>query len=103
MGFKLSKIFKSVTKAFDPLLPESAKKLGNKVGGIVGVQPFATQDNSSASPAPAPAPAALDISSLTDEQMTAEAQKRMAKLGKYFTSPLGVLSSASTGSQRTFS
>lgn len=39
------------------------------------------------------------------DQTEAEAlsTKRLARLGRYFTSPIGVLSGASTGSQKVFS
>lgn len=96
----LSKSLKRVTK----LIPgwSIAGKTINALGDSLGISD--NKNKSDAAPVAPVAPVApLDITSLSDEEMTAEAQKRMAKLGKYFTSPLGVLSNASTGSQRTFS
>lgn len=97
-----SKITKPFAKAIDPLLPEKAKDVLNKVaiGGLAFGGAFEKPEQATTAATPA---AALDASSLTDDEMTAEAQKRLAKLGKYFTSPLGVLQNASSGSQRVFS
>jgi hypothetical protein len=40
----------------------------------------------------------------TTEDVEAQAaQRRLARLSKYFTSPLGILDNATTGSQRVFS
>lgn len=99
---------KSLTKPFqkilDPILPESVKKAASKMSILGDANPFAgIQNKDNGAAAPAAAPAALDVSTVSDDELNAEAQKRMAKLGKYFTSPLGVLNGASTGAQRTFS
>jgi hypothetical protein len=92
-------------KPLAKILPDWADKplnsLDKMTGGYLAGGAFAPKESDSA--APAATTASLDPSSLSDEELTAEAQKRLAKLGKYFTSPLGVLSSASTGSQRIFS
>lgn len=105
----VSKVTKPVAKLMDPLLPEKAKEIANKVDSAVGGIAFggAFDKPGGYDTAKAAADTATvakpEISALTDDEMTAEAQKRLAKLGKYFTTPLGVLQSASTGSQRTFS
>lgn len=92
MGF-----FKSVTKVIKNSLGMNGFK------NMLDPLNLVLKDKKQEAPAPAPAPAAMDSSTLTDDQLSAEAQKRMAKLGRYFTSPLGVLQQASTGSQKVFS
>lgn len=98
--------FKSLTKSFqkaiDPLLSESVKTAASGMSILGDANPLAGVQNQESS-AVAATTETLDASTLSDDELTAEAQNRLAKLGKYFTSPLGVLQNASTGSQRTFS
>lgn len=114
MGW-LKKITKTVMspiqKAIDPLLPESVKKLENKIdnalGGAVwgGTMASNIQDNGGAAGTAASTgtTAAQATGTITEEEAQAVAQKRLARLGKYFTSPLGVLGNASTAAQKVFS
>jgi hypothetical protein len=87
---------KLMSKPFKTLFEVSPAGMIAKAAGLTG-------DKKSESSAPAPAPTSFDTTTLSDDELTAEAQKRLARLGKYFTSPLGVLQNASTASQRVFS
>lgn len=110
--------FKSIVKPFksilrpiqnmiDPLLPESVKKFAQKgYLGIAGEALTLAPGESRYGDKPdtsIPAASSLGVGAMSDDELTAEAQKRLARLGKYFTSPLGVLQNASTASQRVFS
>jgi hypothetical protein len=99
MGF-----FKSLAKTADKLMSESVKKLVVKdpLGKQLPIIKEIGELGKGSGAAPAPA-TPMDAGTLSDDELTAEAQKRLARLGKYFTSPLGTLQQASTGAQRTFS
>lgn len=108
MGFKLKSIFSSiakpVAKAIDPLLPESTKKVLDKVdamsGNMLADGAYGKSiDGSSGSSAAD----ATDTGRLDQATMDELSQKRLAKLGKYFTSPIGVLSGANTVNAKVFS
>lgn len=72
------------------------------IGAIVTAIQRSNDNGGSSAPAPAPKvdPAA---GRLDQETMDEAAKKRMARLGKYFTSPLGALDAANTGSAKVFS
>lgn len=61
----------------------------------------ATKANEAA--APIVEPPAVTAPAITSDEAETLSAKRLARLGRYFTSPLGVLSGASTGSQKIFS
>lgn len=109
MGW-LKKIFQPIQKAVDPLLPESVKKIAAKADVLhLGIDPLlGVQNPKQDAPAAAATPTetagpAASITGITQEEAESISSKRLARLGRYFTSPLGVLSGASTGSQKVFS
>jgi hypothetical protein len=107
MGW-LKKIFSPIQKAIDPLLPESVKKIAAKADVLnLGIDPLLGVQNPKNDAPAAAAASASDAGpaapAITPEEAETLSTKRLARLGRYFTSPLGVLSGASTGSQKVFS
>lgn len=98
---------KMIDKTVDPFVPEWAKKLNDKFipesvkGSDAAV--FFTGPEYNNTSGGSGKPAAADIGNLTDEEAQTAAQKRLARIGRYFTSVLGDLSGASTGKQKVFS
>lgn len=93
MGW-FSKLFKNIVKNFTPI---------GLVAGPDNVNKWFGDKPAEAAPAAAPAAAAPATPTITDAEAETTSAKRLARMGKYFTSPLGVLSGASTGSQKIFS
>lgn len=107
MGW-LKKLIKSTYDIIDPLMPESIKKIDDKMLSAVGLSGVIEgqgklKNSSDASGAAATDPVTNTAPALTQEEAEGLSSKRLARLGRYFTSPLGVLSGASTGSQKVFS
>jgi hypothetical protein len=111
MGFKLKNIIRAVSKPFakaiDPLLPESVKKgldkLDARSGDLLAGGAFGAPTSDPSAPTATGTTVAQPTGAISEEEAQAVAQKRLARLGKYFTSPLGVLGNASTASQKVFS
>lgn len=99
MGF-FSKIFKPVAKLIDPLLPEGVKEVVQKAPLL---EPFILEKDTGGGGAPGAGPTEPAIGRLEQSELDEISAKRLARIGRYFTSPLGVLSSANTGSQKVFS
>ena len=114
MGW-LKKVFKPLAKAVDPILPEPVKKFADKsIGGIplLGLSSYVLRGENGGKMGSAPAAPTIEAppqqdttGRLTQTEIDAnlEQSKKMARLGKYFTSPLGALSTASTAGQKVFS
>lgn len=89
-----------VKEVNDQLTPEWLKKAGYSLGMSDEAMMLPAKNET---PAPAAAADTIDIGSLTAEEAQQSVAMRLARLSKYFTSPLGVLGSASTGSTKVFS
>ena len=97
--------FKSILKAIDPLRPEWEKNLSSKIDSALGnTGEYATVLPAESTTTDTTADTTTaSTGAITEEEAQAVAQKRLARLGKYFTSPLGVLGNASTAAQKVFS
>jgi hypothetical protein len=110
MAFKfkslLSKVTKPIANLVDPLLPESVKGVMDKLdaasGNLLAGGAYGSKETP-AGPAAETTIAAPAAPGLTQEEAEGLSSKRLARLGRYFTSPIGVLGNASTGSQKVFS
>jgi len=98
-------------KYVDPFIPESVKKGTDKFipESIKGKDltllfTGTTEYNNTSEPSGVSKPdAAVNIGNITDEEAQTAASKRLARIGKYFTSVLGDLSGINTGKQKVFS
>lgn len=94
-----SKLFKNVIKNFSVVGAVTAAAAPDQFNAAFGGKP----DTPAAAPVvEAPAAKAAEAS-ITPQEAEDTSSKRLARLGRYFTSPLGVLGNASTGSQKVFS
>jgi surface antigen len=99
----------AIAKPIAAVTPSFLKKPLNKVdaalGGLLAGGAFAGKSSDSSSTTTSTEDAATIAAKAAQDQATAdlEAQKRMARLGKYFTSPTNVLDGASSASQKVFS
>jgi hypothetical protein len=113
VGFKLkslgSFVMKPVAKIIDPLLPEFAKKgldkidamSGNLLAGGAFGKPLDTSTGAPAAPA---APVETKkMGSIEESEAQEIVAKRLARMSRYFTSPLGTNTLANTASQKVFS
>lgn len=94
LGKSFKKAWKSIT---EPFIPESAKKPLAAFGGSSWMNM-----PSEAPEAPAAAPD-TSIGTIGEGEAQEIASKRLSRLGRYFTSPLGILGKANSASQRIFS
>jgi hypothetical protein len=85
----------SSTDFMDKLYPESYKKTAAKWGDNTIKMPLDSGSSAVAPEAPA--------MSLGETEAQELASKRLARMGKYFTSPTGILGNANTASAKTFS
>jgi hypothetical protein len=99
----IGKVTKPIAKALDPLLPEAAKSGLDKMDAMTGNLLYGNAygkplDQGGGTAAPE------DMTGrIAEEEAQKIASSRLARLGKYFTSPLGVLNGAKTGSSKVFS
>lgn len=81
----------------DRMTPEWMREMGMSMG--MSNPDMGLPDNTMAKPLEED----LGIGNLTVQEKDSLSASRLARIGKYFTSPLGVLSGASTGSGKVFS
>lgn len=97
--------FKSLSKMFDKLEPEWSKKNTDKFmpeGMKASINDFAgTYENTGGDGGVAAA--AAPTGTLSEAEAQAAEASRLARLSKYFTSAIGLLGSAKTGSAKVFS
>jgi hypothetical protein len=102
-GNWFTKLFKSIV---DPIGALSGGKYHSPFGYIPGLA--AGEKDTGAGGADADTTAPITTTPISpvlnpQEEMDKLVQQRMARLGKYFTSPTGVLGGANTGSAKVFS
>ena len=98
MGW-FSNVWNAIREMNDDMTPEWAREIGRE-WGLSNNDMWLNGDPIKTS---AETAIDIDIGNLTAEEAADSAAKRFSRLGKYFTSPLGVLSGASTGSGKVFS
>jgi hypothetical protein len=108
MGW-FKKMVSEVSKATDKLMPESVKKASDKFLSEDVKLALGGMGDLSLGKLPDPVkelelPAVDKITGrLTTDEMDEAAKKRLARVGKYFTSVLGDTSKVNAGSQKVFS